>query len=450
MDASQINTTLAPFSQEAEEATIGAVLISGSLYADLAAFLTANDFYLTRHAHLWRAFEQLEKDKLVIDLMTVCETLRTSGKLDDIGGPAYLLQLVNSTPNSMHAEAYARLVQRTATRRKLLMATDKIRASAMDEGKNIDTVIAESEAAIFEAGNRHIERKGEWIDKPAERVWDAMLRLYKGKDSGTVIQTGFDNIDGILNGLDVEQLIILAARPGMGKTSLLLCIMLNLAKRGIPVGMFTMEMSTESLVRRFYSLLSGVNANKMRVAGGLTTDEVNRLRAAYEAFGELPIYITDEPSPTPRQVMTIAQRLVRSDGAKAIFIDGIYRMSPDYDTKGDETAAYSQIAKALKTMARALRVPVMATHQLNRSLESRADKRPVLSDLRQSGRIEEEADVGMFLYRDIVYNSAADPHLTELIVAKQREGSVGTVPLHFEPTLTKFIDADIERVSLGD
>lgn len=433
---------LAPFSQEAEEAVIGSILTSPDLFRELGLWLTPADFYLTRHAVLWETFARLYKDGLPIDLTTLHEDLKQRGKLDDIGGPAYLIHLIGNTPNSMHADAYGMLVQRAATRRHLLIAADKIRDAAMNEGLSIHDVLHEAETAVLNASGRHIERRGEWIEQPVERIWQTLKRLYEGGTLDTALKTGYETIDGLLNGLEDERFYVLAARPGMGKTALMLNVALKMARAGIPVAVFTMEMSTDQLVHRLLAIMSGISTTRQKKRGGIATKEdADVFRKAKEELEKLPIHITDDPSPSPRTILTVAQGLVKRDGVQAIFVDGLYRMSPDHDTRGDETAAYSQIARGLKTIARTLRKPIFSTHQLNRELEKRTDKKPILSDLRQSGRIEEEADTVLFLYRPVVYDTTQDPTKALLIVAKNRDGDVGVAPLYFEAAVTRFSDA---------
>lgn len=438
------NTLLmAPMSQEAEEAVVGAVLTSPNVYRDVGLWLMPGDFYLTRHRIIWETFGRLERDNSVIDLVTVMTDLQSRGKIDDIGGPAYLMHLVNSTPNSLHAEIYGELVRRTATRRQLLQAADYIRDAAMAEDLSIDEVLTESEKAVLDASSRHIERRGEWVETGAGRVFETIAKLHKGDAVEALIKTGYEAIDGIVP-LEPERFVVLAARPGMGKTALLLNVLLRMAEAGTPVSVFTMEMSTDQLIHRLLAILSGISTTRQKKRGGITTrEDAELLLNAKTHLQALPIHITDDPSPTPRKILKLAQGLVRRDGVKALFIDGLYRMSPDHDTKGDETAAYGQIAKALKTTARTLKVPLVTTHQLNRELEKRQDKRPTLADLRQSGRIEEEADTVAFLYRGVVYDASKDPCAADLIVAKNRDGEVGVSRLHFDAPVTKFSDVEM-------
>jgi replicative DNA helicase len=441
---------LAPFSQEAEEAVVGAVLISPESYKTTSAFLKPEDFYLTRHRRMWEAYGRLAARGDLIDLTTVSEELRTTGVLEEIGGYVYLIQLINNTPNSMHAEVYGRLVERTSTRRNLLIAADQIRDSAIDESKELGEVLRLSEKAVLDCSARHIERRGGWTEDLAEdHMKDFERRLGLDDAAQDGLLTGFQDVDSLLSGLEEERLYVLAARPGMGKTAWILCALLNMALRGVPVAIHTMEMSTDQLMYRLVAMLSGVPTNAQKRPKTLTRESRQAIVKAYGTLSELPIYIEDAPSPTPREVLGKSEWLVRQSRVKCIFVDGIYRMSADYNTHGDDTKTYSQVAKGLKDAARTLCVPIVATHQLNRDLESRTDKRPLLNDLRQSGRIEEEADVVMFLYRDCMYNASADPRASELIVAKNRDGDVGRVMQGFEKTVTRFYDADIKRVSVG-
>ena len=432
---------LAPFSQEAEEAVVGAVLISPDVYKTVSAFLKPEDFYLTRHRHLWTAYERLSTRGDLMDLTTIGEELRTMGMIEEIGGPAYLIHLITNTPNSMHAEAYGRLVERTSTRRRLLVAADQIRESAMDEGKEIQEILRLSEKAVLNCSSRHIERRGGWTaDLAEDHMKDFERRLGLDDSAQDGLLTGFRDVDALLCGLEKDRLYVLAARPGMGKTAWLLCTLLNMALRGVPVAIHTMEMSADQLVYRLLAMLSGVSTNAQKRPKLLSSESTRAVVKAYGTLSELPIYIEDAPSPTPRDILGKSEWLVRQSAVKCIFVDGIYRMSANYNTHGDDTKTYSQVAQGLKDAARLLRTPIVATHQLNRDLESRGDKRPLLNDLRQSGRIEEEADVVMFLYRHCVYEANADPRASEFIVAKNRDGAVGRVLQGFEKTVTRFYD----------
>jgi replicative DNA helicase len=432
---------LAPFSQEAEESVIGAVLISPPVFQSLSAFLKAEDFYLTRHRRMWEAYTRMVGRNDLMDLTTISEELRTMGALDEIGGYAYLIHLIGNTPNSMHAEAYGRLVERTSTRRRLLMTADQIRDLAMDEARDIHDVLRHSEKALLVCSGRHIMRRGGVIGDLIEAHAAEFERRLIHKSASNGIATGFRDVDEILKGFEAGQLIVLAGRPGMGKTSWLLSLVLQLARRGVGVIFHTMEMSADQLIHRLIALISGVSSHRQKDPSKLGDGEPGKVLAAYAELNDLPIYIEDMPSPTYLDVKSKSEWLIRSQGYQIVITDGLYRMSATFNTGGDDTRAYNEIAKGLKDTARELQVPVLTTHQLNRNVEDRNDKRPMLSDLRQSGRIEEEADIVMFLYRDIVYNpTTADPRAAELIVAKHRDGPVGRVYQGFDAPTTCFYD----------
>lgn len=442
---------LAPFSQEAEEAVIGSVLISATVFASLAGFLKAEDFYLTRHRHMWEVFVRLSERNEIMDLTTVSEELRQVGVLEEIGGYAYLIHLINNTPNSMHAEAYGRLVERTATRRKLLQAADKIRDAAMDEGKNIETVMNDAEQAVFEVGQNQVKR--EFVS-----MWDAVAQYYNRLEmlmqqtqvNAFGVLTGFSDLDALLGGFQRSDLIVFAGRPGMGKTSFLLSAAMNAAHRGARVGVFTMEMGVEQIVQRLISMETGIEMHKLRLAN-LDRNEQRLLVEVIGRISELPIYIDDTPAMNPLEMRNKCRRLMMEHGLDLVLIDYMQLMSSGRSNDNNRVQEISYISRHLKELAREMNIPVISAAQLSRAVESRQDKRPLLSDLRESGSIEQDADVVMFLYRDEVYNPATTaPNMAEVIVAKHRNGPVGKVALWFEKRLTKFMDADIQHQSLVD
>jgi replicative DNA helicase len=434
------SSLLAPFSQEAEEAVVGAVLISPDVYKTVSAFLKSEDFYLTRHRHLWTAYGRLSDRGDLMDLTTIAEELRTMSVLDEIGGYAYLVQLITNTPNSMHAEAYGRLVERTSTRRNLLVAKDRIGELAVDESLEIHEVLRLSEKAVLACSGRHIVRRGGLIGDLIEaHLADFEQRLIH-KTTSTGILTGFRDVDAMLKGLEAQRLYVLAGRPGMGKTAWLLTMILSLARRGVGVIVHTMEMSADQLIHRLIAQISNVSTHRQKDPSKLSNEDINRVLAAYAELNDLPIYIEDSPSPTYVDVCAKSEWLVRSQNYGLVVVDGLYRMSATFDTKGNDRMRYNEGIMGLKNGARELKVPFVVTHQLNRDVEKQTNKRPVMSDLRESGRIEEEADVVMFVYRQGAYTKNTDQTSAELIIAKHRDGPVGIVHQGFEKDTTRFYD----------
>lgn len=440
------NTTnsllLAPFSQEAEEAVIGSILTSPDVYKTCSAFLKGEDFYLTRHRMIWSAVGRLWARQDLVDLVTVSVELTNMGVLEEIGGYAYLIHLINNTPNSMHAEAYAHLVERTATRRKLLVAADKIRDLAMDEKTEITDILRQAQKGVLDCSGPYIMHRGGVIGDLVEEHAAEFERRLIQRVAGVGLPTRFVDADALLRGLEMERLYTLAGRPGMGKTSWILSMILAMAQAGVGIVLHTMEMSADQVMHRLIALLSGISTHRQKDPSKLEPHEPGLILKAYGDLSDLPIYIEDAPSPNYLDVQSKSEWVVRTLGYKLVVVDGIYRMSATFDTRGNDTAVYTEAVTGLKNMARTLKLPVLATHQLNRDLESRPDKRPMLSDLRQCGRIEEESDVVMFVYRDCVYNNTTDPRLAELIVAKHRDGPTGRVYMGFDAPTTRFYDIE--------
>lgn len=438
---------IAPYSQEAEEAVIGAVLINPEMYLNVASFLKPDDFYILRHGYIWEAFSHLSERSERIDFITVREELRAASRLDDIGGAAYLLQLVNSTPSSEHAEVYGRLVERAATRRRLLTAADEIKALAFNEEMTIERVTSEAEARLFNVTERSQNRDLVPMREAVNEYFDKMEHLLQHPDEPLGLPTGFRDLDELLGGLQRSDLLIFAGRPGMGKTSFLLSVALNAAKLGGRILIFTMEMGHEQLTQRFLSMETGINTQRLRT-GQLTEQEWQRFVQASGRLGQMPIFIDDTPAMTPIQMRTKCRRVAHEFGLDLVIVDYLQLMSSGGTYENNRVQEISYISRALKELARELNVPLFSAAQLSRAVESRQDKRPLLSDLRESGSIEQDSDIVIFLYRDVVYNEATEfPNRADLIVAKHRNGETGTISLHFERSLTKFSDAKQVRVS---
>jgi replicative DNA helicase len=439
----------APMSIEAEEALIGAVLINPSAFRILAATVHPEDFYILRHSYIWQAFERQSQQDKAIDYLTTCVELQKMGQIDAIGGPAYLTELGNKTPTSMHGPVYAGMVKQAATRRRLLQATDQIRALALDEQLQLNEVMGQAQSLFLDVSSRVVEDRGCSMKTAMNDLLDVIESQAKTHTSLVGIPSGLTDLDDLMQGFQAQDLIILAGRPGAGKSALILNIALNAARAGHKVGLFLNEMSRQEACYRWLAMDSGVNSNKLKRAASLTAAHWDRMTHAIGKFSDLPIWIEDYPL-KPLEMAAKCQWLKRTTGLDLVLFDGMYKQHAD---SGDleDYKRYSQVAEANKTLAKMLDVPVVATHQLNRDLEDRKDKRPQLSDLRGSGRIEEEADVVMFLYRDAMYNDNTEfPNQADIIVAKNRDGSTGTVPTYFEKTLTKFMNTATTRVDLED
>lgn len=618
----------APFSQEAEEAVIGSILIDPSAYVSVAAFLKANDFFLLRHQYIWQAFDRLNNRAEPIDLITLAEQLENMQVLDTIGGRAYLIQISNNTATSVYAEVYGRLVERTSIRRKLMVTADEIKKLAMDESLNIDTVVGEAESKLFTVTETQVQRDFVPMWDALSDYYDRMEYMLQHTDEASGVPTGYRDLDAILGGFQKSDLLIFAGRPGMGKcvtadtmihtadgtrtieslkpdnvigeqddeggiyypleidvltpegikatshfydagkkpclrvttasqrvlsgthnhallvlrdgdkqwvrlseiisgdyvaiqadpvlsqskilatsaqfgssamqlltaddmlsdnliwdevvsieddgiqqcydlvvpdvhsyiangivshnTSWLLTTAMNVARFGGRVAIFTMEMGVEQMVQRMMAMETGINVQKLRLAR-LTPQEAARFTEAVGRISGHHIFIDDSPAISPMEMRTKCRRLKHEYGLDLVIVDYMQLMNAGGSYENNRVQEISLISRSLKEMARELNVPVISAAQLSRAVEQRQDKRPVLSDLRESGSIEQDADIVMFLYRDEVYNEATEfPNQADVIISKHRNGPTGVVSLYFEKSLTKFMDASVHRVDLSD
>ena len=440
-----------PMSVEAEQALLGSILLEPKAYLSIAAFLDADDFFIVRHQHIWKALTRLQDRNDAIDYVTLTRELQDMRVLEEIGGQAYLTSLVNNTPTAVHAEVYGEMVARTSTRRKMLAAADTIRQKALDEELPIDKVINEAEQALFAVSNSQIKREFVPIWDAVSDYYDEIEKLLE-KGAGTVgMPTGFRALDGLLGGFQKSDLVVFAGRPGMGKTSWMLTVALNAARRGARVAIFTMEMGVEQLVQRLISMETGIRIQQLRTAT-ITPREQTRLTEAIGRIANLPLFIDDTPSITPVEMRTKCRRLQHEYGLDIVMVDYMQLMSAGKVYENNRVQEISYISRSLKELAREMNVTVLSTAQLSRAVEQRQDKRPQLSDLRESGSIEQDADAVMFLYRDEVYNPETTefPNQADILLSKHRHGPTGTVQLYFEKSITKFMDVKMQRVDLSN
>ena len=435
-----------PHSREAEEAVVGAVLINPEVFYDLAQFLQTDDFYIHRLRFIWEAYVRLQERRVPVDSLTVTEELEDMGRLEEIGGPAYLTALLNQVPTTLHAEAYGKIVEATSIRRKLLTAANSIASLAYDEKEAIDTVMGEAEKAIFNVGERKMRHDVVPIREVLSLYYDHVEELHRRGDEIVGVPTGFTDLDKMLGGLQPSDLLITAGRPGMGKTALMLNMVHNAAlihkKR---VAVFSLEMSNEQVVQRLIAQQTGIDSQRLR-SGKLLENDWEAFNHAIEVLGDTRIYLDDTPALTPLQLRTKCRRLHMEFGIDLVILDYLQLMSSE--TRNDNRVQeVSYISRSLKQLARELNVPLMAAAQLSRAVEQRADKEPQLSDLRESGSLEQDADIVMFIYRD-----EKDPdktNLTHLKIAKHRNGPVGQVDLVFVPKLTKFQNAATRNIDFS-
>ena len=436
-----------PHSREAEEAVVGAVLINPEVYYDVAQFLAADDFYIHRHKWIWEAFTRLHEQRIPTDMLTVAEELDRVGQLNEIGGPAYLTSLVNQVPSSLNAESYGRIVEGHSIRRKMINAANQIAALAYNEESVVDTVMDEAEKAIFNVSERRLKHDVQPIREVLSDYYDRIDELAKRPEDIVGVPTGFTDLDRMLNGLNSSDLLIIAGRPGQGKTGFLLSIAKHAAlTHKKHVAIFSLEMSNEQVVQRLIAQETGIDSQPLRT-GKLTEEEWPLFTHAIEVLSDTKLFMDDTPAITPLQLRTKCRRLHMEYGIDLIIIDYLQLMGGD--TRNDNRVQeVSYISRNLKILARELNVPVLTAAQLSRAVEQRTDKRPVLSDLRESGSIEQDADIVMFIYRPDQYEKdTTKQNVAEIIVAKHRNGPVGSVELIFRSALAKFENAATKHVT---
>jgi replicative DNA helicase len=438
-----------PHSQEAEEAVIGAVMINPEAYYDVAQFLQANDFYIHRHQWIWEAFTRLHERRIPIDLLTVSEELDQMGHLAEVGGPAYLTTLINAVPTSLHAEAYGRRVEETAIRRRMLTAANDIAKLAYQENAPVDSVMDEAEKAIFGVSERRMTRDLQSIQQVLSDYYDRIDQLANRDEETLGVPTGFIDLDRLLGGLQPSDLLIVAGRPGMGKTAFMLSAAKNAAQTHKKhVAIFSLEMANEQLVQRLIAQETGIDSQRLRT-GKLQEDEWPVFTHAIEVLSDTRIFLDDTPGLTPLQLRTKCRRLHMEFQLDLIVVDYLQLMSGGIRTD-NRVQEVSHISRNLKILARELNVPVLAAAQLSRAVEQRADKEPQLSDLRESGSLEQDADIVMFIHRPEMYEKdTAKKNIAQIKIAKHRNGPVGTIELVFRNNLAKFENAVTRTVDLS-
>ena len=436
---------LPPQNVEAEEAVLGALLIDPDAIIRLATILNPGDFYREKHGWIYDAMLNLHDRREPIDFLTVCDELERREQLNEVGGPAFITSLINAVPTSIHAEHYARIVERTATRRRLIDAAGQIAALAYQEADDVEEVVDRAEQILFGVSERRISRELVPIREVLSDYYDRIEYLTRHQGEMIGIPTGFSDIDKLLGGLQRSDMVILAARPSVGKTSLALSFALNAAKKHKQrIAFFSLEMSDEQVVQRLISSETGIDSQRLR-RGEIVEGEWGRFMKATSDLADTHFYIDDTPSISALELRTKARRLHAEVGLDLIIVDYLQLMRGDYRSE-NRVQEISTISRALKALARELNVPVLALSQLSRGVESRTDKKPILSDLRESGALEQDADVVIFIYRDELYNENTErKSIADIIVAKHRNGPTGSVALYFKKELAQFREAELRR-----
>jgi len=430
-----------PQSIEAEQSVLGGLLLDNQSWDRIADIITTDDFYRREHRQIFNAISALCEEGSPADVVTVSEWLERSGELESAGGLTYLGSLANNTPSAANIVAYAAIVRENSVMRELVRAAGEISSSAYSpEGRSAIELLDHAEKRIFDISEKG-HRRGDFqpLNTLLSKAVDRIDTLFRSKSSITGVPTGFTDLDDMTSGLQPSDLVIIAGRPSMGKTSLAMNIAENAAVGNkIPVAVFSMEMPGTQLALRMMASLGRINAHRVRT-GKLDDDDWPRLTSAVSLLNEAPIFIDDTPSLTPMELRARSRRLKREHGLGLIIIDYLQLMQSTERTEENRATEISNITRALKGLAKELDVPVIAMSQLNRSVESRNDKRPVMSDLRESGAIEQDADVIFFIYRDEVYNKDSPVKGTaDIIIGKQRNGPIGDVRLTFLGEYTRF------------
>lgn len=438
-----------PHSREAEEAVIGAILINPEAYYDVAQFLLADDFYIHRHRWIFEAFTRLNEKRTPIDFLTVSEELDQMEQLSEIGGPAYLTALINNVPTSLHAEAYGRVVEETAVRRRMLEAANQIAKMAYKEDSAIDEVMNAAEKAIFGVSERRLTRDLQPIQEVLSDYYARIDYLMRRGEDTFGVPTGFIDLDRLLGGMQPSDFLLIAGRPGMGKTAFMLSAAKNAAQiHKKHVAVFSLEMANEQLVQRLIAQETGIDIHHLRT-GQLSKDEWPLFAQAIEVLGDSRIFLDDTPGLTPLQLRTKCRRLHLEFRLDLVLVDYLQLMSGGMRIE-NRVQEVSYISRNMKMLARELNTPVLAAAQLSRAIEQRADKEPQLSDLRESGSLEQDADVVMFIHRPDMYErDSTRPNVAEIKISKHRNGPTGTIELIFRSSLAKFENAATRDINLS-
>ena len=433
-----------PQNLDAEKSLLGAILIDEEVLADAAEITHASDFYDKNHGLIFGGMMRLFEKHKPVDLLTLTDELKRKDELELIGGSAYLTELTNYVPTAAHAAAYAEMVAQAAVRRRLIKASSDISELGYDESTTTKELLEKAEAELFSVSDQSTKQDLVSLESILTDSFDRIEELSKNKGSLRGIRTGYRDLDNMTAGLQKSDLIILAARPAMGKTTLVTNLAYNVATiEKKPVLFFSLEMSKEQLVDRMLADASGVDSWNIRT-GNLSDNDFAKLSEAMGEMAEAPIYIDDTPGLSVLEMRTKARRLAHENQLGLIIVDYLQLMQANGNHNGNRVQEVSEISRGLKLIARELDVPLIALSQLSRSVESRTPPIPQLADLRESGSIEQDADIVSFIYRPGYYEPD-DPekqNITDLIIAKHRNGPVGKIQLYFHPERLRFMSLD--------
>lgn len=437
-----------PQNTEAEASILGAILIDSDAIVKVADIINPEDFYDERHARIYEAMLQLYEKHSPIDVLTLSDQLRNTGMLDMVGGAGYLTELTNFVPTATHADKYAEIIAQKSMRRRLIKASQVITDLGFDETQSLQELIENAETKLFEVSQRHIKQDISSLENILSSSFDRLDELHKDKGKLRGIPTGYRDLDNILAGLQPSDLFILAARPSMGKTAFVLNLAHNVAvKANQSVLLFSLEMGKEQLVDRLLAAEAGVNAWNLRT-GNLTDNDFEKIGHAMGTLSEAKIFIDDTAGITVSDLRTKARREAHKQPLGLIVVDYLQLMSGGsrFSSDGNRVQEISEISRGLKGVARELNVPVIALSQLSRSVENRSPQIPQLADLRESGSIEQDADVVAFIYREEYYNPETEnKNITKILIKKHRNGPTGDVDLYFDREKQRFRSLDTKH-----
>jgi replicative DNA helicase len=434
-------TDIAPVicNQEAEEAVLGGILIHPDSFHEASAILNGDDFHIHRHRWMWQAFERLNDNHTPLDFLTIVDELEGMGKLTEVGGQAFIAALTTRTPTSLHVEAHAQIVKEAATRRQMLQAANHIAQLAYQQDEPLGAVLEEAERSLLDVSRPEAQSR---LLPLADLLGDTYEAIQQAAQQETLpgVPSGYPDLDRLTLGFQPSDYIVLAGRPGTGKTMLLLCMTRQIVqKNNCHVAIFSLEMSARQVTQRLLAQEGNLDSQRLRT-GKLTADEWERLNRATDTLSQLPIFIDDTPSITPAQLRAKARRLAIEKGLDLVVLDYLQLMAAGARF-GNRQEEVSYISCQIKALARDLNLPVLAAAQLSRAVEQRQSKEPLLSDLRESGSIEQDSDLVMFLHRD-----SGEQGITKLKIAKQRNGPTGEVDLVLRGAMNRF--ESTERVKL--
>lgn len=445
------NLKIPPQNQEAEQSVLGSLLLDKEAIFKVADFLRPDDFYREDHTQIYEAIIKLYEKRKPVDVVTLTDVLEKEKKLKEVGGASYLSSLVNSVPTAANVVTYGQIVQQKATLRRLISAGTQIAELGYDERAEIESILDKAESSLFGVSQKYVKQYFTSIHDVLADSFDRIDKLHKEKGVLRGVPTGFRDMDNLLAGFQNSDLIILAARPSIGKSSLALNFADHVAcDQKIPVGIFSLEMSKEQIIDRLLCLRGSVDSWKLRT-GNLEDEDFGRLNYAMGILSEAPIYIDDTPIINVMEIRTKARRLQSEHGLGLIIIDYLQLIAGSARSSDSRVQEVSEISRNLKGLARELDVPVIALSQLSRAVEHRDNKRPMLADLRESGSIEQDADVVMFIYRDDYYDKETEaPNTAEVLIRKHRNGPTGDVSLFWKPEYMKFGTLEKKRETTGE